>query len=152
MLEKNRNYLRISSKSAVEKAKAEIHTIPKGGTETILLAEDDAEVRNLMKIALKEHGYKVIEAVDGGDAINKFKENKDMIQLLILDVIMPIKNGKEAYDAIKKMKPDMKAVFMSGYCKDIIKATHIIEEGLTFISKPVSPMELLRKVRDILDG
>lgn len=138
-------------KSEIERAKAEIHTIPKGGTEMILLAEDDTDVRSFMKIALEGHGYKVIEAVDGGDAINKFREHKDKIQLLILDVIMPTKNGKETYDAIKTVKPDIKALFVSGYCKDIIKETYISEEGLNFISKPVSPIEILKKVREVLD-
>ena len=65
---------------------------------------------------------------------------------------MPNKNGREAYDAINEMKPGIKALFMSGYCKDIIKETHIIEKELNFISKPVSPIELLRKVREALDG
>lgn len=134
-----------------EKKKADIHNIPKGGTETILLAEDDADVRNITKITLEGRGYTVIEAVDGIDAIKKFNENKDRIQLLLLDVIMPVKNGKEAYKAIQATTPDIKTIFMSGYSKDIIQDEDIIKEELTFITKPVLPMELLRKIREVLD-
>ncbi|HHT9136725.1 MAG TPA: hybrid sensor histidine kinase/response regulator [Candidatus Wunengus sp. YC60] len=134
-----------------EKAKAEIHIVPKGGTETILLAEDDADVRNIIRISLEGHGYTVIEAVDGMDAINKFNENKGRIQLLLLDVIMPSKNGKEVYKAIKKTVPNIKAIFMSGYTNDIIQEKDILKEELHFLSKPVSPMELLKKAREVLD-
>ena len=138
-------------KSDVEEKNPSAITIPKGGTEAILLAEDDEEVRKLTKTVLDGFGYKVIEAVDGEDAIKKFMEDKDKIQLLILDVVMPKKNGKEAYDEIKKTKPNIKALFTSGYAKDIIHRKGFLEEGFSFISKPVSPRELLRKVREVLD-
>jgi CheY-like chemotaxis protein len=92
-----------------------------------------------------------MEAVDGEDAIRIFNENKDKIQLLFLDVIMPKKNGKEVYDDIKKVRPDIKAIFTSGYNADIIHKKGILEEGLDFITKPISPEELLRKVREVLD-
>ncbi len=71
-----------------------------GGTETILIAEDDAPVRTLMKEVLGQYGYTVIEAVDGEDAVSRFTENRDRIQLLILDFILPKINGKEVYDEI----------------------------------------------------
>jgi two-component system cell cycle sensor histidine kinase/response regulator CckA len=76
---------------------------------------------------------------------------KDGIQLLILDLIMPKKSGKEAYDEIKKIRPDVKALFTSGYAIDIIKRKGLLEEGFNFISKPISPKGLLRKVREVLD-
>ncbi|TAN44729.1 MAG: response regulator, partial [Nitrospirae bacterium] len=124
--------------------------VPTGGTETILLAEDDPNVRTLLKNTLERFGYVVHEAVDGEDAVNKFKENKDKIRLLLLDIIMPRKNGKDAYEDIKGIKHDIKAVFISGYAMDIIQRFGI-EEGFEFISKPVMPNELLRKVREALD-
>ncbi|MBU6391080.1 MAG: PAS domain S-box protein [Planctomycetes bacterium] len=126
-------------------------TTPEGGTETILIAEDETEVRKLTKMVLSGFGYKIIEAVDGEDAIHKFMENKDKIQLLVFDVVMPHKNGKEAYDAIKERKPDMKAIFMSGYGEDVIYKKDLLCEGLNFIAKPILPMELLKKVRAALD-
>ncbi|MDP2753669.1 MAG: response regulator [Nitrospirota bacterium] len=138
-------------KSDVEEEKFTAPFTPTGGTEVILLAEDDEEVRKLTKTVLDGSGYKVIEAIDGEDAIRKFIEDKDKIQLLILDVVMPKKNGKEAYNEIKKTKPNIKALFTSGYAKDIIHRKGFLEEGFSFISKPVSPRELLRKVREVLD-
>ena len=74
------------------------------GSETLLLAEDDKAVRMPIKITLERCGYKVIEAADGEDAINKFMENQNTIELIILDVIMPRKNGKEAYNEIRKAR------------------------------------------------
>ena len=121
------------------------------GTETLLLAEDDAEVRKFTKYVLEESGYTVIEAEDGRDAVDKFIENKDNIQLLLLDVIMPGKNGKEVYDAIRKEKPGIKALFMSGYTANIIHKKGILDEGLDFVLKPVSPTQLLKKIRELLD-
>ncbi len=138
--------------SRVEMEKWEAAVSLKGGTETILLAEDDAEIRNLIKSILEGAGYKVVESVDGEDAANKFNEYKDKIGLLLFDVIMPKTNGKEAYEKIKKISPDIKVVFMSGYSKEIISQRVILEEELNFISKPIRPNELLRKVRNVLDG
>jgi CheY-like chemotaxis protein len=138
-------------KSKIEEARAADLLVLKGGEETVLIAEDDASVRELIKEVLLGYGYKVIEAVDGEDAVRRFKDNKDRIQLLILDVIMPKKNGKEVYDDIKEIKPDIKAIFTSGYTADIIHKKGILEERLDFILKPISPDEFLRKVREVLD-
>ncbi len=122
-----------------------------GGSETILVAEDDSLVRNLSRKILEKAGYHVIEALDGEDALNIFKEKNKEIQLLLLDVIMPKKNGRECYDEMKKIKPDVKVIFMSGYTADIIHKKGIIEEGIELLLKPISPNELLRKVREVLD-
>jgi len=138
--------------SEVEKLKKEVIDAPKGGTETILIAEDEEDVRKLVKLVLEGYGYTVIEAVDGRDAINKFSEHKERIQCLLLDVIMPNKSGKDAYDAIKGMKPGIKTLFMSGYGGGVVNKEQFLAEGLAFIPKPVSPRELLRKIRIVLDG
>jgi signal transduction histidine kinase len=137
--------------SEVEKKKTEAHVVHKGGTETILIAEDEEDVREITKIVLEGHGYTVIEAVDGEDAIDKFRENKDKIHLLLFDIIMPNKNGKEAYKAIKEMRPDIKALFMSGYSEDIVSKKDLPGKGFSLIVKPVSPIELLKKVGEALD-
>jgi PAS domain S-box-containing protein len=137
--------------SETEKAKKEEHITLSGGTETILLAEDEEAVRKLMKLVLEEAGYKVIEAVDGQEAIEKFRENKDNISLLLLDVIMPKINGKGVYEKATKIKPDIKALFSSGYPADFIHKKGILEEGLNFISKPASPHELLKRIREAID-
>lgn len=131
----------------IEKEEAEV---PKGGSETILIAEDDVSIRKFTTTLLEEFGYKVIAAVDGEDAVNKFRDSKDKIQLLLFDLIMPKKNGKDAYEEIKAMGNDISVIFMSGYARDIIQKFGI-ENGIEFISKPVLPNELLRKIREELD-
>ncbi|MDI6727898.1 MAG: ATP-binding protein [Thermodesulfovibrionales bacterium] len=123
----------------------------KGGSETVLVAEDDTVIRKLTRSVLERFGYKVIEAFDGEDAIRKFMDNKNRIHILLFDVIMPKKNGKEAYEEIKKIRPDIKSIFISGYTADIIHEKGILDEGMNFISKPVSPRDILRKVREVLD-
>lgn len=124
---------------------------PERGSETILLAEDDNAVRRLMKSILEKYGYTVIEAIDGEDAVVRFMENEDKVRLLLLDVVMPKKNGKEAYEEIHRIKGNLPVLFASGYTAGIIQKKGIIEEGLNFISKPVTPNLLLAKVREILD-
>ncbi|KAF0146283.1 MAG: PAS/PAC sensor hybrid histidine kinase [Nitrospirae bacterium] len=143
-------YLPLIETGQLSEEKPEEHRLPAGGNETILLAEDDEAVRRFTVSVLHEFGYKVIEAVDGEEAITKFMENKDGIRLLILDVIMPRKSGKDAYDEIKAINPGIKVLFASGYTDDVIQSRKFIEEG-SFISKPVSPTILLKKIREILD-
>lgn len=121
------------------------------GTETILIAEDDANVREFMNKALTRFGYQVICAVDGQDAVNTFKENADTIQLIIMDMIMPNKSGKAAYDEIKQIRPEAKALFSSGYSARIIEQQGELGSNAEFISKPVQPAEFLKKVRELLD-
>jgi PAS domain S-box-containing protein len=123
----------------------------KGGTETVLVAEDDEKLRKLSEIVLKQYGYDVILSKDGEDAIKKFADNKDKIQLVILDMIMPKKNGIEVYEEIKKMRPDIKTIFSSGYTADRKDKDKMFEGGLDFIMKPVSPKDLLGKIREVLD-
>jgi len=137
--------------STLEKQQEKASRPLKRGTETILVADDDPAVANLVKRVLEEFGYKVLEARDGENAVEEFLKHQDDIHLLLLDVIMPKKNGKEVYDAIRKIKPKIKAVFISGYSAEIIDEQAIIE-GLHFIGKPVSPEELLLSVREALDN
>ena len=93
--------------------KSSVAERPTGGTETILLAEDDENVRNLTRAVLEDFGYHVIIAKDGQDAVNKYIESKDRIRLLLFDIIMPKKTGKEAYDAIRTVTPGVKALFLA---------------------------------------
>ena len=124
---------------------------PPRGSETVLLAEDEPMVRGLVKSMLEEFGYTVVVAEDGVDAIEKHGVSNGAIKLLILDVIMPKKNGKEVYDEIKKIQPDTEAIFMSGYTDDILNRRGILEENLNFVSKPLTQTILLQKVREVLD-
>jgi PAS domain S-box-containing protein len=120
------------------------------GSGTILVAEDEETVRGFLKTTIENYGYKVITAVDGEDAISKYNENKGHINMVIMDVIMPRKNGKEAYDIIKKINPDIKALFMSGYTQDIITSKGISEEGLEFIEKPLRIQTLMEKIKNMI--
>ena len=137
--------------SPAEKAHVKELKTPRGGTETILVSEDNDEVRALTTHVLQGFGYRVIEAVDGEDAVRKFEENKDKIDLAILDIIMPKKSGKEASEAIRAIKPGVQFLFTSGYASDIITKAGMSEEGIHFIQKPSTPHGLLWKVREILD-
>ncbi|TAN42540.1 MAG: PAS domain S-box protein [Nitrospirae bacterium] len=122
-----------------------------GGTETILLADDDENIKEYISEMLEHFGYKVISAENGDDAVDKFMKNRDAINLLVLDIIMPFKGGKEAYDEIFKISPDIKALFMSGHTGDVIAKKRIAEDGLDFIAKPFRPEDFLGRVREILD-
>jgi PAS domain S-box-containing protein len=125
---------------------------PQGGTETILIAEDEAPLRDLLRIILESFGYTVLAAEDGEEAVRMFLEHRDRIRLFILDMVMPKKNGKDAADEISKVQPGVRILFMSGYSEDVIKKQGMIEEGLECIQKPVSPKVLLKKVRELLDA
>ncbi len=123
-----------------------------GGTETIIVAEDEATVRELHKMILEWGGYKIIEAVDGQDAFDKFMEHRSEVALLVTDVIMPKIDGKRLHEEIRKIRPDMKALFLSGYTKDVIVKRGILEDDTSLMIKPVTSSKLLRKVREMLDG
>jgi PAS domain S-box-containing protein len=122
-----------------------------GGSETILVAEDDEIVRGFITSMLMQSGYTVITAENGEDAVNKFMANRGKIKLLLLDVIMPKKNGKEVYEKIRIFEPTIKALFLSGYTADIMHKQGLLEKDVNFLLKPVDMNDLLRKVRAILD-
>lgn len=123
-----------------------------GGSETILLAEDDATLRKLFTATLGQYGYSIVEASDGADAVAKFAAHADDISLVILDGIMPRMNGKEAFISIRALRPDVKCLFVSGYAEDVFTKDGIPQEPtIAFLTKPVAPPVLLGKVREVLD-
>jgi two-component system, cell cycle sensor histidine kinase and response regulator CckA len=137
-------------KARAQKTKREVRRI-EGGDETILVAEDDDEVRKLTKTVLEDSGYKVVEAMDGEEAVSAFRVHKDHIDAVILDVIMPKKSGKEVYEALRKMRPGLKALFISGYTPDIITDKGFLKDTFDYVSKPLSPQEMLTKLREVLN-
>ena len=145
-----RLYLPLIEASALDADKVEVSAPILGGNETVLVVEDDTRVRELIKIVLGSYGYRVIHAVDGEDAVARFSDNREAIQLVILDVIMPKKSGPEAYEEIKKIAPGIKILFASGYPGDMISRLGI-DKNSNFIQKPFTPKVLLNKVRTILD-
>jgi PAS domain S-box-containing protein len=126
-------------------------TVPEG-KETIMVVEDDIVTRTLTVEVLKRYGYKVLEAVDGEDALNKYLEYKDAVDLVILDVIMPKKNGKITYEEMKAINGNIKALFVSGYTADIMEQKGLSGEDINFLSKPIVPKVLAVKVREVLDS
>ena len=123
-----------------------------GGGETVLVAEDDADVRRLTCGILEAFGYRVISAEDGDDAIQKFLDNKETIDLVLLDVVMPKKSGREVLREMRKIREGIKVLYMSGYPVGIVEQQGIVEKGTPLIVKPVSPKDLLRNVRKVLDA
>lgn len=147
-----RVYLPLVHDEAADAIEAEAAS-PPHGTETILLVDDDPNVRKLTKDMLEQFGYTVLEALDGAEAVRQFMDNRDRIDLLLFDVIMPKKSGKDALDEIRLIQPGMKVLFVSGYPDDIIRRKGIAEEPyLHFMQKPVKILSLLTKIREILDS
>jgi PAS domain S-box-containing protein len=138
----------IQGREVGEKAKK---TVPAAvGTETLLIAEDEEVVRVFMQKLLERAGYKVIAAADGEEAVALFREHED-ISLVLSDVVMPGKNGKEVLAEIRMIRPEIKVIFISGYTADIVTRKGILEEGVEFIIKPLLKNDLLQKIREVLD-
>jgi len=137
-------------KPAVQEQQTKTPVFFPGNRETILVAEDDAAVMGLLKGLLENSGYNVITATNGEDAVKQFIKYQDKITLLLLDVIMPKKNGREVYSEIIGMRPDIKALFISGYTSDVIDWKGALQEGINLIPKPVRPDELLTKLGELL--
>jgi CheY-like chemotaxis protein len=145
-------FLPLLKSDTVVDASTKSHTPkPASGDEMILLAEDAETVRSMTRMAYEDAGYRVIEAIDGEDAVAKFLEHSETIDLLVFDVIMPRKDGKRAYEEIRRKRPGIKVLFMSGYTKDIVITKGVLQEEVSFIAKPFQPYELLKFTRDILD-
>jgi polar amino acid transport system substrate-binding protein len=147
-----RIYLPVSATGADEEKAKVADEQPVGGTETILLAEDDEHVREMIHRVLREYGYTVFTAVDGEDAVDKFRENQGRIQLLLFDLIMPKKTGKDAYDEIRMTRPDIRIIFASGYDPDMVRQKALLEQNVPVVNKPVPMSVLLKKIRSVLDA
>ncbi len=123
----------------------------RGGTETILIAEDHEGIREMARASLESLGYQILLARDGEEAVEIFSAHRDSIALILLDVIMPRRSGPETYEAIKGMKPDIPVVFATGYSNETAALSDIVERGIAVLPKPYSPGVLCRRVREALD-
>ena len=121
-----------------------------GGSETILLAEDDDAVRGLVRHTLTEHGYTVLQGRDGDDALKVARQHRDVIHLLVTDVVMPGLNGPALAARLRMERPDIHILYTSGYA-DKVTAHAGVERGVQVLGKPFLPVDLLRRVRGILD-
>ncbi len=122
-----------------------------GGAETILVVEDNTDVRNMVTRILSGQGYRALEAADGDEGVRLFDEHRDEIKLLVLDVVMPGSNGGQVLEEIARRNPLIRAIFMSGYTGDIVLGKGVQKDRVDFLQKPVSVPKLLAKVREVLD-
>jgi two-component system, cell cycle sensor histidine kinase and response regulator CckA len=121
------------------------------GSETVLLVEDDEQVRTVASGILRRHGYRVLEARNGGEAVLLCEAHVRPIQLLISDVVMPHMNGPELARRLGAVRPEMKVLCMSGYTDDSIVRHGVMDSDIAYLQKPITPESLTRKVREVLD-
>jgi len=146
-------FLPASTATDVELAQATARPKPRGGTETILLVEDESAVRSLTRVILERHGYKVLDAVNGVEALNLWREHREAVSLLLTDLVMPAGlSGQQLARQIHAEKPDLKVVFTSGYSAEIAGRELQLRSGENFLQKPFASDQLLETVRRCLDG
>jgi PAS domain S-box-containing protein len=121
-----------------------------GGRETVLVVEDQAEVRDYVVAALKVYGYRIVQAGSANEALSLCEGEGKHIDLLLTDVVMPNAGGRELANRLEKLQPGLKVLFMSGYTDDVILHHGVLAEGVEFIHKPFRPEQLATKVREML--
>ena len=122
------------------------------GTETILLVEDEEQVRILAREILIGHGYHVLEARDPADALVISANRSEAIDLLVTDIVMPQMNGRLLSERLRSSRPQMEVMFMSGYTDNALDHDGVLDPGVAFLQKPITPLALTRMVRRILDA
>jgi len=125
--------------------------VPLQGHETILLVEDDPQVRAVLRTILRRAGYEVLEAPGGEQALLTSREHAGRIHLLVTDLVMPGMNGREVAERVEAERPGLKVLYMSGYTGNTLGLVGAIDEGMAFLQKPITPTDLLTKVREVLD-
>ncbi|MGC2476803.1 MAG: PAS domain S-box protein [Candidatus Sulfotelmatobacter sp.] len=123
-----------------------------GGSETILIAEDEPDLRELTRIFLESYGYKVLDASNAYQALEQAEKLKEPIHLLLTDVIMPGMSGRQLADKILIKRPDLRIVYMTGYTDDMVVEHKVLEPGVQLLQKPFTKLDLAQKVRATLDG
>ncbi len=120
------------------------------GTETIMIVDDELSIRRLVGDTLRPLGYKVLEAANGLEALELTRARPENIHLVLTDVIMPGMTGKELAHSLQRERPGIKVIFMSGYTDDMIVHHGVLNKGVNFIQKPVTPSVLTKKLREVL--
>ena len=145
-------YFPRSHLSAIEELPDAPAVAVKRGSETVLLVEDDVQVRALARTILARNGYNVLEAQNEGDALLITEQYPNRIHLLLTDVVMPRVSGEQLARRLLALRPDLRILYMSGYTDKSIAQQGVIDAGSEFLQKPVTPGSLLRKVREVLDA
>jgi len=122
------------------------------GSETIMLVEDEDQVRTLVQGILKRHGYRVIEARHPAEALLLSTQYDQVIELLVTDVVMPEMNGRQLAERLRSSRPEMEVLYVSGYTDNAIDPGGVLEPGIAFLQKPITPIALTRMVRQVLDS
>ncbi len=122
-----------------------------GGHETILVVEDEASVRQLVAAMLKQRGYNVLEAAAPLEAIELSKQHGGPIQMLLTDVVMPQMSGRQLAEQLLPQRPEMRALYLSGYTENSVVHHGMLDPGIAFLGKPFSPETLAKKIREVLD-
>jgi PAS domain S-box-containing protein len=123
-----------------------------GGTETILLVEDEPDLRELARVFLESYGYRVLSASSAEKALAKANDFPETIDLLLTDVIMPGMSGRQLAETVLKRRPETRVVYMTGYTDDMVVQHRVLEPGVALLEKPFTKLDLGRKVRSTLDG
>lgn len=142
---------RVAAPQAIENEAKRVASAPLGGSETILIAEDDDQVRNVLQAILRRHGYAVLCARDAAEALELCLQRSQAIDLLLTDVIMPRVNGFELAEQITGMRAGIKVVYMSGYTDHSMLRRRWDKAGATFLHKPIAAELLLRTIRAALN-
>ncbi|HEV8581462.1 MAG TPA: response regulator, partial [Thermoanaerobaculia bacterium] len=125
--------------------------IPRGH-ETVLLVEDETAVRTLSRLVLQSRGYTVLEARDGQEGVWVAQQHQGPIQLLVTDLVMPRMGGRQLADLLQQTRPSVRVLFTSGYTDESLLRQGGLEAGVAFLQKPFNSINLVRKVREVLDA